>query len=271
MMKRIISIILVLLLCMSLPIEVNALYAFTLSGADAAYFEEVLEEVDRQVANDGATSGNLTLADISGYRIDGERAEASSLFYNLEGNYVFNIFVYDGLSKKHKKEVMNVFKKEFVARNFSIDAKQKVSNALNEVSDSFSNGVVTKILEGTKADTIGAMSVLTEYVPKVRVVLGVLLIIWLVLLLYITLADVAYLTIPVLQNWFPPEKQGFSPFTKAARTTLQEVIQATNYTNALVLYIKHQGLFYVIYILIMSLLITGRMSDVIINVLGKFI
>lgn len=269
----IITLITAVMICSVCAIPVSAAYAFKLTGTDASNFEEVLQYVDLVVANGGDESGSLklgALADVTG-TIYGTNVSETQLFvYNEQGMYLFNQRVYDKLSHRVQKLAIKTFYESVESYDFSVDAKQKMSNALSEVSDSYTDSIVNKLLKGTKADTVSAVKYVESWIPKVRVVFGVIVIIAAFFFVYLLVADMLYVNITLFQNMFPPDKEGFSPFTRGARTAVAESLARGEYVNPMILYWKKQWIVYLIYLLILSLAVTGGFSDLFVKIVSAF-
>lgn len=251
----------------------SAAYAFKLTGTDAANFEEVLQYVDLVVANGGDETGSLrlgALADTTG-TINGTNVSETQLFvYNDQGMYLFNQRVYANLTHKVQRSAINTFYEGVESYDFSVDAKQKISNALSEVSDSYTDSIVNKLLKGTKADTVSAVKYVESWIPKVRVFFGVVVIIAAFFFIYLLVADMLYVNITLFQNMFPPDKEGFTPFTRGARTAVAESLSRGDYVNPMILYWKKQWVVYVIYLLILSMAVTGGFSDLFVKIVSAF-
>lgn len=275
-MRRITK-ILSLLLCVIVAISVCtvpcvAAYAFKLTGSDAGYFTEVLDYVDLVVANGGDDSGTLklgALADATG-EFSGTAVAESQLFVYNGSTYLFNAVMYKGLTKRDRKAAMNAFYEGMEMYPFSVDAKQKISNALSVVSDSYTDKIVSKLLEGTKADAVSAVKTISDWVPKIRIVFGVIVIIAAFGFVYLLVADMLYVNITLFQALCPPDKEGFAPFTRAARNAVAESLANSEYKSAFIVYWKKQWVVYVIYLLILSLAVTGGFSDLFVKIVGAF-
>lgn len=273
--KVLILTLFVLLTCSICSIPVSAAYAFKLTGTDITNFEEVLEYVDTVVANGGDETGSLkigALADVTGTVYGTDVAETQLFVQNDAGGgmYVFNQIAYKNLSRRIQKSAMQTFYEGIDAHDFSVEAKQKISNALSEVSDSYTDSIVNKILKGTKADTVSAVKYVEEWIPKIRVGFGVVVIIAAFFFVYLLVADMLYLNVVLFQNMFPPDKEGFSPFTKGARTAVAESLARGDYVNPMIIYWKKQWIVYLLYLIILSLAITGGFSDVFVKIVGAF-
>lgn len=252
--------------------QVSAVYVFKLTGNDNTAMANAVNYVDTVVANDMNENGNLQLGDLASDV--GELGVASKQLFTTNGNneWGFNYKVYKGLSKKNRKKAMNAFAEGIQMETLSVDAKQKISHAISEVEDGYSSGILNKILEGTKADTIGAMQKVAEYVPTVRTVMGVLIVVGSFWVVFMTVIDIIYVNVPVFQTFFPPDKrEGLVPVTRTAQSAVAEVNANNNYGMATLVYLKKQVPFYIVSLIIVGILITGRTGDFIQKVLSLFV
>lgn len=260
---RILSVLMIVLLCftMILPINVNALYSFDLSGSDETYMQEVLEYVNDVVADGHG------LNTISGYvGPDSSAGVETELFYKADTGsgeqvYLFNKLVYEGLPKKRRKDTMQAFATAVNSKPFSVEAKQKLYYALLEQEDVAVTAVVDKIMSDTSADMSTAVAFIGKYGKTIRVVNGVLVFAMVILFVLSTVLDFIYINIPLISTKFPPNRR--SVFSKAARKAVTEKYQNDGGDSNLY-YLQQKILPTIFFAVVLSIFISGKLGDILV-------
>lgn len=253
----------VLLLC---SINVSAIYSFTLTGNDLTYMSEVLQYV-----NDSVCQGR-GLNEVTGYvapnNTINQTALPGTLFYvnTVNNEYVFNKYVYEGLPKKKRKEVMLAFREAVVSKPFSVEAKQKLYYALSEQDDSYILAAVDDLF---KSDGATALGYINKIAPIIQKVIGVISFIILILFVATLFLDFAYINIPILNTKFVPTERNFA--SKAAREAVIEQCNTNNSADVNLIYIKKKIIGVIVFSIILYVMLSGKLGDIIVFLLGVFV
>ena len=267
--KQITVILVTLTMCVIMTLPVNAIYSFSLNGTDESYFVEVLEHVNATVAD------SRGLTQISGYNNQGGMAVADTLFYKVavsetdsasSGPYVFNTLVYDSLPKKKQKEVITAFRDAVNARPFSVDAQQKIYNALNEVDNAYVSSIVNNLFDGSGTAS-NMLILLMDNMDKIQIVLGICSGLLLLGFIFSIILDLCYINIPALQTLAPPEKRTI--FSKVARAAVVEKYSAQS--DGLIFYFKHKFISIIVFMIVFYLLFSGKFSQVLLFFVEVFV
>lgn len=208
---------------------------------------------------------------------------ADVLVVKINGSY-YNLLKVDGENIKINKTVWNEAKQSDVTksvRNFvdaltnsgaDADAVQQVMTNLQESDTDVSSVMLPMIFESTKGDMYQAYKITSPFLELLSIVLGVGAVILILLLLFSTVMDLAYIGLPVWRE-AQQSKNGNSnknPFgvSYEALTTVKEVEKGLGggdggYRNAYLLYFRRRALTYIILAICIMYLICGGLSGII--------
>lgn len=151
------------------------------------------------------------------------------------------------------------------------DAIQQVMANLQDSDTSVSSVMLPLIFESTKGDMYQAYKITSPFLEILSVVLGVGAVLLILLLLFSTVMDLAYIGLPVWREAQASKNGGQkNPFgvSYEALTTVKEVEKGLGggdggYRNAYLLYFKRRALTYIILAICIFYLICGGLSGII--------
>lgn len=152
------------------------------------------------------------------------------------------------------------------------DAVQQLMTNLQNSDTNVSSVMLPMIFESTKGDMYQAYKITSPFLELLSIVLGVGAVILILLLLFSTVMDLAYIGLPV---WREAQQNkngnnGKNPFgvSYEALTTVKEVEKGLGggdggYRNAYLLYFRRRALTYIILAICIMYLICGGLSGII--------
>lgn len=151
------------------------------------------------------------------------------------------------------------------------DAVQQVMTSLQESDTDVSSVMLPMIFESTKGDMYQAYKITSPFLELLSIVLGVGAVILILLLLFSTVMDLAYIGLPVWREAQQAKDGGKkNPFgvSYEALTTVKEVEKGLGggdggYRNAYLLYFRRRALTYIILAICIMYLICGGLSGII--------
>ena len=177
-------------------------------------------------------------------------------------------------SKANKKDVnkaMRAFIDHLDTQGFSDDAMQSFMSNVQSSDNSVSSVMLPLIFEKTQGDMYQAYKITSPFLDILSVVLGVGAVILILLLLFSTVMDLAYIGLPVWRESQAGKDGGKkNPFgvSYEAILTVEEVEKGigggdAGYKNAYLLYFKRRALTYIILAICIMYLICGGLSGII--------
>lgn len=177
-------------------------------------------------------------------------------------------------SKANKKDVnkaMRAFIDHLDTQGFSDDAMQSFMSNVQSSDNSVSSVMLPLIFEKTQGDMYQAYKITSPFLDILSVVLGVGAVILILLLLFSTVMDLAYIGLPVWREAQAGKDGGKkNPFgvSYEAILTVEEVEKGigggdAGYKNAYLLYFKRRALTYIILAICIMYLICGGLSGII--------
>ena len=177
-------------------------------------------------------------------------------------------------SKANKKDVnkaMRAFIDHLDTQGFSDDAMQSFMSNVQSSDNSVSSVMLPLIFEKTQGDMYQAYKITSPFLDILSVVLGVGAVILILLLLFSTVMDLAYIGLPVWREAQASKDGGKkNPFgvSYEAILTVEEVEKGigggdAGYKNAYLLYFKRRALTYIILAICIMYLICGGLSGII--------
>lgn len=168
-------------------------------------------------------------------------------------------------------KAMRLFVDALGQQDCSNDALQSFMNNLQESDTSVGSVMLPLIFESTKGDMYQAYKITSPFLEILSIVLGVGAVILILLLLFSTVMDLAYIGLPVWREAQASKDGGNkNPFgvSYEALTTVKEVEKGLGggdggYRNAYLLYFKRRALTYIILAICIFYLICGGLSGII--------
>lgn len=183
----------------------------------------------------------------------------SSVFKNYSNN-------------KDLTKAMRLFVDALSKTEANPDVKQEIMQNIQDADTSISSVMLPLIFESTKGDMYQAYKITSPFLELLSIVLGVGAVILILLLLFSTVMDLAYIGLPV---WREAQQNkngnnGKNPFgvSYEALTTVKEIEKGLGggdggYRNAYLLYFRRRALTYIILAICIMYLICGGLSGII--------
>lgn len=164
---------------------------------------------------------------------------------------------------------LNVFTGALTDVGSDPDTVHQIMRDMQEIDDSVSTIMLPLIFDSTKGDMYAAYKITSPFLEVLSVVLGVGAVGLILLLLFSTVMDLAYIGLPVWRET-QSEKNGKHPFgvSYEALRTVNEIEKGIGggdgeYRNAYLLYFKRRALTYIILAICIMYLICGGLSGII--------
>lgn len=197
-------------------------------------------------------------------------------YYNLiresQGKIQINKTVWNEAKQSDVTKSVRNFVDALTNSGADADAVQQVMTNLQESDTDVSSVMLPMIFESTKGDMYQAYKITSPFLELLSIVLGVGAVILILLLLFSTVMDLAYIGLPVWRE-AQQSKNGNSnknPFgvSYEALTTVKEVEKGLGggdggYRNAYLLYFRRRALTYIILAICIMYLICGGLSGII--------
>lgn len=183
-----------------------------------------------------------------------------------------SIDVYPTAFKEAKQADVNKAMRAFVdvitEHGGSADDVQQVMSDIQDIDPSVSSVMLPLIFESTKGDMYQAYKITSPFLNILSIVLGVGAVILILLLLFSTVMDLAYIGLPVWREAQAGKDGGKNPFgvSYEALTTVKEIEKGMSdggYRNAYLLYFRRRALTYIILAICIMYLIAGGLSGII--------
>lgn len=175
-------------------------------------------------------------------------------------------------SNKELTKAMKIFVDALSKTDANADVKQQIMADMQDIDSSVSSIMLPLIFQSTKGDMYQAYKITSPFLNLLSIVLGVGAVILILLLLFSTVMDLAYIGLPVWRE-AQQSKNGNSnknPFgvSYEALTTVKEVEKGLGggdggYRNAYLLYFRRRALTYIILAICIMYLICGGLSGII--------
>ncbi len=185
---------------------------------------------------------------------------------------------FDEVNNKDSIKAVKILTDALINSGASPDVVQQIVNDINDVDTSIGATMLPMIFEGLDADMFSAYKITAPFLDILSIVLGVGAVLLILVLLFSTVMDLAYIGLPVWRE-AQSEKNGgnkhpFGVSYEALRTVNE--IEANlggnggngEYRNAYLLYFKRRALTYIILAICIMYLICGGLSGIIAFVLS---
>lgn len=164
---------------------------------------------------------------------------------------------------------LNVFTEALTDVGSDPDTVHQIMKDMQDIDDSVSTIMLPLIFDSTKGDMYAAYKITSPFLNVLSVVLGVGAVCLILLLLFSTVMDLAYIGLPVWRET-QSDKNGKHPFgvSYEALRTVNEIEKGIGggdgeYRNAYLLYFKRRALTYIILAICIMYLICGGLSGII--------
>lgn len=175
-------------------------------------------------------------------------------------------------SNKELTKAMKIFVDALSKTEANPDVKQQIMADMQDIDSSVSSIMLPLIFQSTKGDMYQAYKITSPFLNLLSIVLGVGAVILILLLLFSTVMDLAYIGLPVWREAQQSKNgnNGKNPFgvSYEALTTVKEVEKGLGggdggYRNAYLLYFRRRALTYIILAICIMYLICGGLSGII--------
>lgn len=194
-----------------------------------------------------------------------------------DGEYIvnveFNVSTYNGLKQNEKEAVMELILNGIDNSQLSQISKTKIYNFVSN-SDEATANLVRQLSSDVKADFGSAYSSFKPFTGVIGWILGILtLAIFLILGLTIAF-DIAYITIPIIQNWLSQSNESVKPkFVSLEAWNAVKAAEAsigTGYREPMAIYFKAKTKQFLALGLCLLYLISGQIYNVIAMIIDMF-
>lgn len=201
------------------------------------------------------------------------------LAVHKEGTFEIDKDVWNDAKKDDVSKVMQLFVNN-LSENGDVDAVNEFMGYFQEADSSISQIMLTMSFGTTKADLYQAYKIMKPFLDILNVILGIGCVLLILLLLFSTVMDLAYIGLPVWRE--AQSKDGKkNPFGVSfeALKTVEEIEKGlgggdSGYRNAYLLYFKRRALTYIILAICVMYLICGGISGLIgfvLNLVGGIV
>lgn len=228
--------------------------------------------LDSNVITKAITDANSKLgSDATGSLV----VKINGTYYNLiresQGKIQINKTVWNEAKQSDVTKSIRNFVDALTNSGADADAVQQVMTNLQESDTDVSSVMLPMIFESTKGDMYQAYKITSPFLELLSIVLGVGAVILILLLLFSTVMDLAYIGLPVWREAQQAKDGGKkNPFgvSYEALTTVKEVEKGLGggdggYRNAYLLYFRRRALTYIILAICIMYLICGGLSGII--------
>lgn len=247
-----------LILSLRLILSVAAISVFYLTNSDSPTYltkaeSDALEAIDYTVGEKVGTDGE------------------ASLFITYSGGegktgYYFNREFYMSLPSASKRKVMNEFVESLKNQPMNTADVQVVYNALRDVGDTYVTAEISELLNSSQSNMVGAVSFLKPLTGPIGLILGVLTLLIMIGLVGTTVIDLCCIGIPFLSIKSDGQKPKL--MTNDAFKAVKEATDGNG--NAYWLYFKRRSVTYVVLLICIIFLLTGKLGNVFAKIVELF-
>lgn len=274
--SRVLSVFIALFLIFSIvsPVSVFAdldkSVVFTDSNINVV---SIAEGMGAPTGTNSFSSGNVTWSG-EGLVVMTKGTPYTLLKYETTGSSGGKFSIDPSAFKEAKKDdvtkAMKLFTDGLTNSGGSADTVQQIMADIQDTDSSVSSVMLPLIFASTKGDMYQAYKISSPFLEILSVVLGVGAVLLILLLLFSTVMDLAYIGLPVWREAQAGKEGGKNPFgvSYEALTTVKEVEKGLGggdggYRNAYLLYFKRRALTYIILAICIFYLICGGLSGII--------
>lgn len=216
-----------------------------------------------------AKKGNVTF--ISGKLMINNKGVEETLLRVEDGKITVNPPAFKSCKDSDVSKAMKLFVDGLTNSGGNPDTIQQIMRDIQDTDTSVSAVMLPLIFQSTKGDMYQAYKITSPFLNILSIVLGVGAVILILLLLFSTVMDLAYIGLPVWREAQQGKDGGKKhPFgvSYEALTTVTEVEKGLgggdgSYRNAYILYFRRRALTYIILAICIMYLICGGLSGII--------
>lgn len=255
------GILCILLSC--LTVNVLALTSFTLASEDIDLFETILQDKDCKVELDPETE-----------EIDMFQGVYEPIFEKDDGTsrYMLNKSALSTLSKKDQKALLKKFIKSVETSDLTGDSKRRVYNALRSDVDKALVVALPVVMDDMTPDVSKGLLYFSAFHSPVSTALGVGILVLLCVFVFRVLIDLIILSSSSIAGYGIEytERKGRRPvfMSSVVYSVLEETYRDEKYKNAFLLYAKEQGKIFIIMLLCISYLLSGKIADLVLTLIA---
>lgn len=221
-------------------------------------------------SGDAVKLGNITWA--GGKLQINNKGEIETLLKVDTSSILVNPNAFKNCKDSDVTKAMRLFVDGLTNCGGNADTIQQIMANIQDVDTSVSSVMLPLIFESTKGDMYQAYKITSPFLNLLSIVLGVGAVILILLLLFSTVMDLAYIGLPVWREAQQSKNgnNGKNPFgvSYEALTTVKEVEKGLGggdggYRNAYLLYFRRRALTYIILAICIMYLICGGLSGII--------
>lgn len=164
-------------------------------------------------------------------------------------------------------KAMRKFTDAMASLSDSSDAVQQIMADIQDTDPSVSSIMLPLIFESTRGDMFAAYKIMNPFLEVLSIALGVGAVLLILLVLFSTVMDLAYIGLPVWREAQAGKDGKKQPFgvSYEALTTVNEIEKGMGeqYRNAYLLYFRRRALTYIILSICIVYLICGGLSGII--------
>lgn len=186
-------------------------------------------------------------------------------------NISINMTAYNKLGTKAKQEVMQTSLDTIYNSSISKTNKNKIYNALCK-QDEPTSSLVRQLSDDVTADFGNAYKYFRPFSGPLGVFLGCAVMVIFVILALTLLFDIAYITLPFIQNALPEDngRVRFISLEASNAVKEQESKSGTEYVNPLGIYLKSKVKQYIAMFICLLYLMSGKIFSVMANFMDYF-
>lgn len=281
--NKIVGLFLVLLLMVSMVAPVSVFAepgdfedVETVMGAGNIknYLGEAIEKANKNQGYDEDDAG-VSSPDTTLY-VDLKGVPTPLMKTDGEGKLEIDMDTWAAASTENVTKAMKHFVDELDKTDASDDAVQDFMQTFQDADESVSSIMLPMIFRATKADLYKAYEMAKPFLDVLNVVLGIGCVLLILLLLFSTVMDLAYIGLPMFRELSSgKDNNGKQPFGVSfeATKTVEEIEKGAGggdggYRNAYLLYFRRRALTYIVLAICIMYLICGGLSGLIGWVLG---
>lgn len=227
---------------------------------------KVNEDLVAESKDTGVTSDSTMIAC---QRDENSEVNTETQIYNV----AFNATYYNNLEQLEKQKVMSIILSDIDNSNLSQISKTKVYNFISN-SDTATSNLVRQLSDDVKADYADAYNSFKPFTGVIGWILGILVFIIFVLLGLTITVDIAYIVIPMFQNFLSSENDGAKPryVSGEAWNAVKAAEQSVghSYREPLGIYFKSKTKQFIAIGLCLLYLVSGHIYNLIAYVIDAF-
>lgn len=182
---------------------------------------------------------------------------------------VFNKSGYDSLTKRQKKAYLSAMTDYITDGEDGLNAAQmqQAYNFLSGVDDRYINEAVSDLLDGGNNNLLTAVSIMEPAMKYLNIGFALMVLVILLLTTAVTIADIAYLSLPFLSSNTKDDKKPKFISNEAFKALTESVDKGGNVYG---IYFKKRIFALILIAVCTGVILSGRLSDFIAMIVGLF-